>query len=194
MSTGPLDGGSSRDDMAPPLGASAPKTRRRSLSRTKRVGFAVVAMILSWLLCELAGYLLFWLWLGRPFSWAEAQNQRRDRANRPQAVTSNVFSDVHPYVGYVEEPRKNSGVRRTRDGRLLPVSEFGYIDDKDPIQARGPDRVVVAILGGSVACYFAVNGTDRLEAELSASPAYAGRAFRVRQPGTRRVQAAPAGS
>src|SRR5262249_23951485 len=46
---------------------------------------------------------------------------------------------------------------------------------KQPIQTRGPGRVVVGILGGSVACQFAVNGTARLEAELSKSSEFANR-------------------
>ena len=75
----------------------------------------------------------------------------------------------------------------------MPVSQFGYIDDKSPIQARGPDRTVVAILGGSVACYFAVNGTERLEAELADSPVLRRPALRFREPGSRRLQATPAG-
>jgi hypothetical protein len=177
MSTARGDRFSSRNDDATPDNTTSPTPHRPGLSRKKQLAFCAITLILSWLLCEIGGFLLLWLWLGRPFSWAEMQNERRDRANRPEGLSANVFSEVHPYVGFVEEPRSDSGVHRSNDGQQVPVSEFGYIDDKEPVQARGPDRIVVAILGGSVACYFAVNGTERLEAVLADSPVYAGKHF-----------------
>lgn len=177
MSTAHGDRFSSRDDDATPDNTASVAPHRPGLSRRKRLAFCAMTLILSWLLCEIGAFLLLWLWLGRPFSWAEAQNERRDRANRPEGSSANVFSEVHPYVGFVEEPRSDSRVHRSSDGQEVPVSEFGYIDDKEPIQARGPDRIVVAILGGSIACYLAVNGTERLEAVLANSPVYAGKHF-----------------
>jgi hypothetical protein len=148
-----------------------------ALSRRKRILFSAAALLCGWLLCETFAFFLFWLWSGHPFSWALTQELRRDRAERPERVSANIVADVHPYVGYVEEPRSESTVRRSDTGAKVPVSEFGYIDDKEPFQARGPDRVVVAVLGGSVACYFAINGTRRLEAELTRSPRFAGKQF-----------------
>ena len=55
-------------------------------------------------------------------------------------------------------------------GRPCHVSEYGYFDGKPPIQRRGPDRVVIGITGGSVACYFAINGAERLTEDLKNSP------------------------
>jgi hypothetical protein len=150
---------------------------RQPLSRSKRLVFCAILLILSWLLCEVACFVLFWLLQGRPFSWKEMQDQRRERIERSEMVGTGVFSQVHPYVGFVEEPTADSGVRRSRDGKPIPVSEFGYIDEKEPLQTRGPDKVVVAITGGSVASFFAVNGTEQLEAELSRSPAFGGKRF-----------------
>jgi hypothetical protein len=147
------------------------------LSRSKRLLFSAIALVLCWLVCEVASYFLYWYWFGFPFSWGELQNTRSYRLDGPMGAAGTVVSSVHPYVGYVEEPGSQSGVRRSDDGRKMPVSDFGYIDDKEPIQARGPDRVVVAVLGGSVACYFAVNGTRRLEADLARSPEFAGKQF-----------------
>jgi len=61
------------------------------------------------------------------------------------------------------------------DGRVVPVSEYGYVDDKLPFQTRGRGRVIIGIAGGSVACFFAVNGTGRLEAELAKDSRFAGK-------------------
>jgi hypothetical protein len=137
----------------------------------------VLALLLTWSVCEIGGFFLSWLIVGRPFSWSEMQERRRARAARAEGSNPSVFSQVHPYVGYVEEPGGDSGVRRFVDGRDMPISEFGYIDDKSPIQTRGHERVVVAITGGSVASYFAVNGTKQLEAELSKDKAFSGKRF-----------------
>jgi hypothetical protein len=153
--------------------ASQPPT----LHRAKRIAFRILTLFLVWAVLEVGGFLLYWLVAGHPFSWAAMQDRRRERASRPVGADASVFAQIHPYVGYVEEPGGESGVRRLVDGRRVPISEFGYIDDKTPIQARGPDHIVVGITGGSVASYFAVNGTWRLEAELSKDPSFAGKRF-----------------
>ncbi len=84
-------------------------------------------------------------------------------------------AQIHPYAGYVEDPRSENSVRSLSDGRLMPVSEYGYIDDKLPFQSRKPGRVIIGIAGGSVGCFFAVNGTKRLEAELVKDSRFAGK-------------------
>ena len=160
-----------------PHSSPGPRLRRRSEPNEAAVLLRGHAPALLAPAARPVGIFLYWFWFGRPFSWVQAQGQRRDRAERPEGDNSTVFSDVHPYVGYVEEPTSESGVRRSDNGQKVPVSEFGYIDDKSPIQTRGPDKVVVAVLGGSVACYFAVNGTRRLEADLARSPEFAGKRF-----------------
>jgi hypothetical protein len=172
-----------RDPSSEDSGATIPTrsatgpTPRPALSRKKRLAFGVLSLVLAWSLCEVGGFFLFWLISGRPFSWNEMQDRRRVGAGRPGGPSASVFAQAHPYVGYVEEPSQDSGVRRLADGQPVPVSEFGYIDDKEPIQARGRDRVVVGITGGSVASYFAVNGSRKLGAELSKAPAFTGKRF-----------------
>ncbi len=103
----------------------APASPPRRLSRTKRLVFSIIALILSWLVCETGGYFLYWYWFGRPFSWVQAQKQRRDRVEHAEGMSGTVFSEVHPYVGYVETPNSESGVRRSADGQIMPISEFG---------------------------------------------------------------------
>jgi hypothetical protein len=95
--------------------------------------------------------------------------------NDVEGPKPNIVSEVHPYVGFVEKPRQESSFRRFADGRPMPVSRFGYVDDKEPIQTRRPDRIIIAILGGSVACHFAINGVAQLGEQLSSAPEFAGK-------------------
>ena len=152
--------------------ADAPPRRRR-FGRGKRIAFAAVLLVMAWAFCELAAWPMYWAATGKPFSWNAAQAERRERANRPEGIGQGVFSQVHPYVGYVQQPSPNSGIVRVFDGRTMPVSNYGYVDDKDPIQKRAPGKVIVGILGGSVASYFGVNGVHRLGEALKRSPEYA---------------------
>ncbi len=112
----------------------ATSSRPRRLSAPKRVGFTLVLVLLAWLLLEIGAFFLFWLATGMPFSWSEAQRLRGFHVNQSDSRASAGFAQVHPYVGYVEEPRASSGIRRLADDASMPVSEFGYIDHKLPIQ------------------------------------------------------------
>jgi hypothetical protein len=145
------------------------------MGRGKRLFFTAITGLGVWFVCEAGAFFLYWLVRAKPFSWEQFQNQRIALLNDVEGPKRNVVSEVHPYVGFVEKPRAESSVRRLRDGRAVPVSRFGYIDDKEPIFARRPDRVIIAILGGSVACHFAINGSHRLDEELSASPEFNGK-------------------
>jgi hypothetical protein len=153
----------------------AKRADHRSVELTKRIAFRAAALILACLICEAGTYVGYWLWNGMPFSWSKYQSERSNRANRIDR--SGILSEVHPYVGYVEQPGRPSGVVRASDGVAIPVSEFGYIDDKPPLQTRSPDKTVVAILGGSVASFFAIDGVKFLESELARSPEFGGKRF-----------------
>jgi len=135
----------------------------------------MLTLILAWGLLELGGFFLIWMARGERFSWSGVQELRAHQVNDFDSRDSNRFAQVHPFVGYVEEPRPDSGIRPFGGVRAVPVSEYGYVDDKLPLQTQGPGRAVIGIAGGSVACYFAVNGTIRLEAELSKDARFAGK-------------------
>lgn len=155
---------------------SASGSRRTALSRRKRLVFALVTLVLGWVVLEVGAFVLYGLFAGQLFSWSAYQKMRREVEQKPMEQTSAVAS-VHPYVGYVETPGGESGVHALLGSPSVPINEFGYIDEKSPVQKRGADRVVVGITGGSVASYFAVLGTEVLEAELSKSPRFAGKRF-----------------
>ena len=122
-------------------------------------------------------YFMLWLANGEPFSPSAMQGLRDDAIERLDSRKRSRYAQVHPYVGYVEDPRTSLGIQRLRRRELVPISDYGYYDDKPPIQQRGPDRVVIGITGGSVACYFAINGTKRLAEELRATSGLPGRSW-----------------
>jgi len=67
---------------------------------------------------------------------------------------------VHPYYGFVANPA-NGG-----------VNKLGFPGRDDQIQAGAPDKLVVAVVGGSVALRFAAAVGDLLEAGLKSIPAF----------------------
>ncbi len=73
---------------------------------------------------------------------------------------------VHPYLGYVRDPSDDVDVVRAG---AVPVSEYGFEDDKLPLFQRSPERLIVAIFGGSVANRFSAGaGGEALLANLQA--------------------------
>ena len=83
---------------------------------------------------------------------------------------------VHPYIGTVLTPGNNDGQSAAKE--KYRITEFGFVDDDLPIHHRSPDRVIVGILGGSVARQFSLNATDALSEELSKSSEFHGRSFK----------------
>jgi hypothetical protein len=159
--------------------ASSLQPPRRPLSRPKRIVFTALAVVMVWGLLEIAGLFLLWLATGLPFAMAETQKLRRFHQSQFDPRKAEAVSQVHPYLGYVLEPGSYSGIHRFADERVIAVSDFGYVDDKLPLQTRSSDRLVIGITGGSVACFFAVNGEKRLKEALTRDPRFAGKQFVV---------------
>ncbi|HVP30333.1 MAG TPA: hypothetical protein VMW35_14350 [Myxococcota bacterium] len=97
-------------------------------------------------------------------------------AAAPQAGAAEQLtaeSVPHPFLGYVMRPRPVDAAWLALHG--YPINEFGFIDDKSPLQTRGPGRLVVAVTGGSVSVFLANDPAKTLERELAKLPALAGR-------------------
>jgi hypothetical protein len=76
---------------------------------------------------------------------------------------------LHPYVGFVYDPAFDPQGMRTQH-RGLPVSPFGFVDDKWPVLPESDDTVVVGIFGGSMAWWVSKEGAEALLGELSQIP------------------------
>jgi hypothetical protein len=151
--------------------------RRRQYSLMKRVAFNSAMLLGAWLVIESMCFLTLIFTAGLPASLAARRReiQRREPFN-PAGGQFNVPTVLHPYIGAVLEP-KNDGGKLTYYGRYR-ITEFGFVDETQPIHKRSADKVIVGILGGSVAKQLSLVAADRLAEDLSNDPKYAGRTFR----------------
>ena len=137
--------------------------------------FNALMLLGTWVLIEGVSFVVLLRFVGTP---AQLREQQRVTAAQEPFQPGGLFvapAVIHPYLGAVMEP-KDDGGKLSIDGKYR-VTEFGFVDDGPPIHQRGPDRVIIGILGGSVARQFSMNAADALAAELAGSPEYAGRRF-----------------
>jgi len=82
---------------------------------------------------------------------------------------------LHPYLGYVMDPRlARPGMRSAQLDRTSV--ELGFPRNRAPVvQPRDPERAVIGLFGGSVADILSTAGAEALRAELAAAPAFRGR-------------------
>jgi hypothetical protein len=146
-------------------------------SRLRRAAFAALVAVLGWVALELFAFSALWIRDGRCFS-PERFRQQRERVlarefdwaapRVDEAIPDFVRPEVlHPYLGFVDAPAP--GV----------VSALGFPSPSAVPAKRAPDRVLVAIVGGSVAQGFGVLGAPLLARELAAAPSVAGRSVVV---------------
>ena len=106
---------------------------------------------------------------GSRFSRSRLQAQRdalvasAGRASIGQNIRWSRDEVLHPYLGFAPRPPGASG-----------AAAFGFTAP-EPLQRRAPDRVIVAVVGGSAAHLFAEQGLRALGAKLTKLPAFAGR-------------------
>ncbi len=153
---------------------SSPTMRRKSVLARWSLRLLVLAGLL--VLAEIGSYFAYRALEGRRFSYARLQRERL--ASRPQKRDSPVpWADVHPYIGYSCNPESQ--------GRMLPGEDpptaWGFPGKAggSPVRRRGPGKVVVGILGASVASLFAAQGHEALHKELQRSPEFAGQEIEV---------------
>lgn len=126
-----------------------------------RIAAALGAVLLTLVLLELGSCALFERIAGEPFDRAVLAAERaavlaQTRAELGPARGAEATVAPHPYVGYVGRP--GSAVRYFTLGDGSPVyNEYGMLSARDRAfpSRTGPDRLVIGVLGGSVAELFA---------------------------------------
>ena len=85
----------------------------------------------------------------------------------PQWIGDHI---LHPFLGYV---RNRSNPQQVLNRRLIdePVNDHGFFGPS-PIQPESPDRFVIAITGGSVACELYLDARETLRATLAENAAF----------------------
>jgi len=141
----------------------------------KKIVFNAVMLLGVWVLIEAASFFALWLCFGSPSHLAE---QRRAAAAQDPFKPGGqlaVPTVIHPYIGAVQQPVDDGG-RLSIDDKYR-ITEFGFVDEGPPIHQRSPERVIVGILGGSVARQLSLNATDVLADELGKSREFTGKNF-----------------
>jgi len=145
----------------------------------RAVTFAVAMCLLVVVSVELIALGVHWLAFGSAFSYAEAERARSiagtlpARTAVPAAPTEqdeNNLQALHPYLGYVLDPRLS---------RQWFVNDFGFLGDPPPFADQQPEAVSVALLGGSVAENLGIFASQSLLEELARIPAFQGRELRL---------------
>jgi hypothetical protein len=160
----------------PPTGTGAAGGPRRTLSRPRRLAFAAGLALVLYLVTEALVFSVGALHFGGP-SWIAATQERRLDLVEELHQRDGLFLQVHPYVGYVAQPPTTVGGDTNGRRRNYPVSPYGYADRASPIRTRDPEKVIIAITGGSVAWSFHMHGADRLRARLLQDPAFRGKSI-----------------
>jgi hypothetical protein len=142
----------------------------QNVSRKKRILFKFMVLAISYGLIELSllAYLNF------SFGYLLANRERITNYD-PAGPIGNTYSMmIHPYIGAVYQPHRGSEQRSSGD---LHVTEFGFLDERSPLRKREPGKLIVGLIGGSVARQLGMNATDVLERELSQISEFQGKAF-----------------
>jgi hypothetical protein len=131
-----------------PIPAPARRSRRR------RAFLAALTLLPAWLLLE-AGSLLILTVVSGEFPFPAQWEQQRGIAAPPMRLAQLDNEVLHPYLGFVLNPR-----------RLDDVNEYGFPRSDADIPRRDPSRLIVGVTGGSVAYLLCRNAGEHLKREL----------------------------
>ncbi|MEM7204320.1 MAG: Ig-like domain-containing protein [Planctomycetota bacterium] len=139
----------------------------------RRLVFIGLTALLLYAAVEGLAFATHWARSGQPFSFAiagEALRAARVTGREPERPAFEQGVVLHPYLGFVSDPTRESGPRRW--------NAHGFLGVDGPVLQRAPHELIVAVCGGSVALQFFEMGTSALEARLRALPAFANRRLR----------------
>ncbi len=174
----------------PPVPASVPRSTgqaRLPRSARRRWLFRGVLLLLAWGAVELVSFLLIQLMVNggmRGILWRQLPYKNAGQEQPSQTET------FHPYVGWTHNPDFLPEVDCC--GTKLKTNRYGFFDSTDGVHQRSPNRLIVAISGGSVAWQMSCAGADSLKRKLHEIPAYRDREIiivRLAQSGYKQPQA-----
>jgi hypothetical protein len=151
---------------------------KRRLSRLAGalVGLYLVAEIAAWLTVSVSQGRLFWLAeLDRQRTAVIASAPAASESLKGPQLEGHMGSEVlHPYVGFVQ----NHDLGLAPD-QVHSIDRYGYFNFIRPLPRRAPDRLNVAIVGGSLASILGMQQEERLIQSLKALPAFATKQIEV---------------
>ncbi|HZR83361.1 MAG TPA: hypothetical protein VFD92_19865 [Candidatus Binatia bacterium] len=141
----------------------------------RRLVLALSVLVLAAMLAEGFARVVYWAVEHRALDLAAVNARKRqllDEAHalevRPDRKAQGTYLALHPYLGFVYDPGYDPEGMRRQHG--LPVSPFGFVDDKWPVLGASKDDVIVGIFGGSMAWWVSKEGAEALAEELSPIP------------------------
>jgi hypothetical protein len=138
---------------------------RLRLSRRKRAVFSLGGAFIGLALAELFA----WLWLATSETDAFVRlRSAQDELAELGTTSKSTRETIHPYLGWAMNPQVDRG--SDLGGRTIPVNALGFNDEEFAIPKRSPDRLVVGVLGGSVAWQMTVLGETAFRETLKQNP------------------------
>jgi hypothetical protein len=147
-------------------------TRRQS--RKKRLAFGAMATLIVLSVVELTS------WIAINVITADglkAIHTVQDGLAIGGGGSGSLNETVHPYLGWVMNPETCPPT--VVGGRSIPVNQFGFNDEEQPLPKRSADRLIVGFVGGSVAWQMSVQGESAFRAALRQNPSWRDRELRV---------------
>lgn len=121
--------------------------------RRKRIVFRLIVLLMAYGAVEAIAIVAYRPITGKSFFRREDARenlikQPDVRIGREQAGLGmrDANMSIHPYFGYVYTPRDSEA-----EPNAIAISEDGFLDDKPVVRKRDESRLLVGIMGGSVA-------------------------------------------
>ncbi len=166
---------------------------QRPLPRTVRALFTVLMVVLTIAVIEALSWVLLAATEGRLVGYSKLQRERRlvaaaaasPMAEEPAADATipgwiramREKQALHPYLGFVDDPTRDRATVRRRSAE---AASFGFARNAHPLFFEpSPERVVVAVFGGSVARQLGGQEGRVLEDALSRSRRFRGKRVAV---------------
>jgi len=141
----------------------------------KRWLFRLVAFGLSLIVVEV-GARGVWSIAHPELSWLKIRAMQTPLQESAALPTEGVEA-IHPYVGWVLDPRAMQSVSVA--GQETPVNELGFVDSATSIVRRQPGTKIVGVVGGSVALQMTWLGEAAFREELQRHPVFQGQNVRI---------------
>jgi len=130
--------------------------------KAPRILFYIGFIILIYLLLELFAFACYYLFANKIISSSKKFLEQKAFTQKTD------FEVIHPYLGSVCNPEANAPSLTEFHGK--PISQYGFIDDKDPVFHKSDKEIIIGIFGGSFAHWFSVYGADSLIRMIKRSP------------------------
>lgn len=158
----------------------------RFVPRYLKLIYVIIGVVCLYGIVELFSLASFSLISKKTFSFSDVYERRQNvicqDETRPLKEFNtpgiDAFEVLHPYLGYVNNPQKNTEKTKDKTGGVA-FSDYGFLDNAPPLRDHSPDNIVLGIFGGSVAYYFSVYGANALIQRLQSSPAFHGKAISI---------------